>query len=248
MDRQTVSDAQERARVESLIRLLPGSDNAIDVGARNGDISLRLVERFAQITALDLIKPRVIHPKVRPIQGNAASMEFDDEAFESVLCAEVLEHLEPETLVNVCHELSRITRTNLLVGVPYRQDTRVGRTTCLTCGQRNPPWGHVNTFDEQSLVQLFPDLKCVTVEHVGTGDGRTNWLSALLMDFAGNPYGTYDQDEACRSLRQPIDLPTAAQAAPKDLQRRCAQVADRASTSRAAMPELDARAFQEATN
>ena len=51
--------------------------------------------------------------------------------------------------------ISRVARHAIVVGVPYRQDLRVGRTTCAACRGTNPPWGHVNSFDENRLKQHF---------------------------------------------------------------------------------------------
>ncbi|MBV8284727.1 MAG: hypothetical protein JO175_08760, partial [Candidatus Eremiobacteraeota bacterium] len=37
----------------------------------------------------------------------------------------------------------------------------------------------------------------VRSSHVGQTNARTNWLSAWLMGLAGNPFGTYVQEEPC---------------------------------------------------
>jgi len=84
-----------------------------------------------------------------------------------------------------------------VIGVPYRQDTRLFRTTCRQCGARNPPWGHVNSFDQERLQQLFAGLSVVRVSYVGQTREATNSLSVALMDYAGNPYGTWVQQEGC---------------------------------------------------
>jgi SAM-dependent methyltransferase len=66
-----------------------------------------------------------------------------------------------------------------------------------SCGQRNPPWGHVSTFDEQRLRNLFRECAVETISFVGVRTEQTNALAAALMDFAGNPFGTYAQEECC---------------------------------------------------
>ena len=100
-------------------------------------------------------------------------------------------------LDQACRELARVTKQHLIVGVPYRQDIRVGRTTCSRCGKINPPWGHVNSFDDDKLTRLFSGMTVVKCSFVGETSERTNWFSSSLMDLAGNPYGTYSQDERC---------------------------------------------------
>lgn len=189
----------ERERIRELFRLIPDQprDTALDIGARDGYLSLLLAERFAKVTALDLEMPNIPHPAITCVRGDAAALEFPDRTFDLVLCAEVLEHIPTHLLRKVCAELARVTKGHLLIGVPYDQDTRLGRTTCSACGAKNPPYGHVNVFNELNMEMLFPTLKPVKSIYVGKNQERTNWLSAKLNDWAGNPYGTYEQDEGC---------------------------------------------------
>ena len=85
----------------------------------------------------------------------------------------------------------------VLVGVPYKQDRRVSATHCVFCGRKNPCWGHVNDFDEARLKRLFEGLVPIKTSFVGQTKDRTNAASAYLMDKARNPWGTYEQEEAC---------------------------------------------------
>lgn len=181
-----------------MFTLIPTSgERALDIGARDGYLAIKLAERFRLVVALDLEKPSIDHPRVQPVKGNAAQLEFPDNYFDTVLCAEVLEHIPARLLPKVCSEITRVASSAVVIGVPYRQDLRYGRTTCQTCGQSNPPWGHVNSFDEERLRQLFSGLVWQRATFVGTTLARTNFLSAALSSFAGNPYGTWDQEEPC---------------------------------------------------
>ncbi len=191
----------ERKRTEDLIRLISYvSDEeltALDIGARDGYFSKLLTNYFQKITALDLDKPKIHHNKISCVQGDITGLKFNDNSFDFVFCAEVLEHIPTELLKNACSELTRVSSRWLLIGVPFRQDIRVGRTTCYSCGKKNPPWGHVNSFDKEKLIALFPSLILEKVSFVGEAKEATNFLSTFLMDLAGNPYGTYAQDEPC---------------------------------------------------
>ena len=191
----------ERKRTEDLVRLFRVnsniSQNALDVGARDGHFSRLLEECFRDVTALDLEKPSISHKNIFCVQGDITSLDFNDNSFDLVFCAEVLEHIPSHLLEKACFELSRVCKEFLLIGVPYKQDIRVGRTTCYSCGKKNPPWGHVNNFDRRRLTDLFPSLNAVEVSFIGETDVRTNIVSTFLMDLAGNPYGTYTQEEAC---------------------------------------------------
>jgi SAM-dependent methyltransferase len=203
------ASTSEKLRTDDLLRLIPESGQAaLDVGARDGHFSRLIADRFTEVTALDLNCPQIDHPRVKCVKGDITHLDFPDGAFDFVLCAEVLEHIPPALLMQACSELARVTRGLLLIGVPYQQDIRVGRTRCRSCGKHNPPWGHVNAFDELHLRSLFPDLAIVEQNYVGETRERTNMFSAWLMDLAGNPYGTYEQDELCIHCGKKLIPPT----------------------------------------
>jgi hypothetical protein len=181
-----------------LMRLAPlKGDSSLDVGARDGYLSKLLAERFDCVTALDLDKPVIDHPRVECVQGDITALLYPDASFDLVFCSEVLEHIPCQLLATACRELARVSKKYVLIGVPYKQDIRVGQTTCVTCGGINPPWGHVNSFDENQLAALFPGFATITQSFVGTSEAATNALSCWLTNLAGNPYGTYGQEEPC---------------------------------------------------
>ncbi|MFK8030999.1 MAG: class I SAM-dependent methyltransferase [Gammaproteobacteria bacterium] len=194
------SDA-EQSRTNDLtriIRKISGSTiSSIDIGARDGFFSRLLAEYFDTVLALDLEKPSFSYDGVTCVQGDATDLKFDSGHFDLVFCAEVLEHIPTQLLDAACSELSRVSSQYILIGVPYKQDIRLNRNTCHSCGETSPPWGHVNSFDEKRLESLFPEYTIEEKSFVGKTKSYTNSLSAALMDFAGNPYGTYEQDEPC---------------------------------------------------
>jgi SAM-dependent methyltransferase len=187
---------QEQARTADLLRLLPrGRKSVLDIGARDGHFSRLLTDFFSEVTALDLEKPAFVIPRVTTVAGDITKLQFNNASFDCVFCAEVLEHIS--ALEQACRELMRVARHEIIIGVPFRQDTRFGRTTCRACGRINPPWAHVNTFDETKLQRLFAGMSMQATSFVGSNNDVTNPLSTALMDWAGNPWGTYDQDEPC---------------------------------------------------
>lgn len=200
----------EQKRIGDLMRLLPQrGEGVLDVGARDGYISILLTQLFDRVTALDLETPRIKHDNVTCVKGDITALQFPDNYFDAVLCAEVLEHIPPSLLPKACKELARVTRSKVVIGVPYKQDTRLGRTTCSRCGEQNPPWGHVNEFDEAKLKGLFSGLTCEKISFVGESPRGTNFVATYLMDLAGNPYGTYGQDESCVRCGAKLAMPPA---------------------------------------
>lgn len=188
----------EQARIASLVELMPEAfTTGLDIGARDGYISLRMAERGDHITALDLAMPSIAHDKIVCVQGDTTSLEFASNTFDVVVCAEVLEHIPPPLLELACKEIARVTRKWAVIGVPLNQDTRYGATHCPSCGKTNPPWGHVNSFSVAHLKMLFPSMVACQIQFVGVTKSRTNFISHALMKYAGYPFGTYGQDEPC---------------------------------------------------
>ena len=198
----------ERLRTNDLLQLIPDcGGKVLDVGAREGHFSRLLTESFDEVVALDLKKPSIEHPKIKCIKGDASCLYFDDNYFDLVFCAEVLEHIPYNKMLTVCSELKRVSNKYILIGVPYKQDTRVGRTTCYSCGKKNPAWGHVNSFDLNKLICLFHNLDVIKISYVGNNKKYSNCISSFLMELSGNPYGTYNQEEPCIFCGKSLSCP-----------------------------------------
>ncbi len=179
-----------------VLSMLPNRvSNVLEIGSRHGVMTRQLAQRFRSVTALDLIEPKLEIDRVQTTAGNVERLHFEDESFDCIICTEVLEHV-PD-FVSAGRELARVTRGYLLVSVPYCQDRRVGRMTCSQCGGINPPNGHLTSFDEARLANLFPGLTPVKVSYLAENRERTNAVAVWLQDMAGNPYGTYWQEEPC---------------------------------------------------
>ena len=204
------SSPSEQARISDLMEILPkGRATVLEIGARDGYISRLLTRHFSGVTALDLTEPHVPDAPVRCVAGDVRRLQFSDGEFDVVVCTEVLEHIPPRDLPSACRELARVARHEVVIGVPYRQDLRIGRTRCAGCGAKNPPWGHVNSFDEPRLKSLFQPLTPSSTTFVGRTAETTSAVSAWLHDLAGNPLGTYAQDETCVQCGAPLQRPAA---------------------------------------
>ena len=186
----------EIERTRDLLEIVPKNlSTVLDIGARDGHFSKLLTDYFESVTALDLTMPQFSFDRVQTVQGDITNLQFPDNHFDVVFCAEVLEHISE--LEKACSEVARVARHAVVIGVPYRQDLRVDRTTCNHCGKKNPAWGHLNTFDEHRIKSLFPSCSIAKTTFAGRTNEGTNTLSAWLMDLAGNPWGAYKQHEPC---------------------------------------------------
>ncbi len=199
----------EKERVEKIFSLVDGRGSlAVDIGAHDAFMASILASRYDTVIALDITRPQTeSNPEIVPIIGDACNLPFADDSFDMVLCAEVLEHIRPDLLPKACFEIARVSRGNVVIGVPFKEDIRVGRTTCQSCGGINPPWGHQNSFDENRLRRLFEDMVWEKAVFAGENGLATNAFSAKLLDLAGNPYGTYDQEWPCIYCRNKMQWP-----------------------------------------
>ena len=223
LEKYCLSEA-EQLRIADLMRLTGEGHTALDVGALWGYNSELLSHRYQWVTALDLNRPQWSLPRVTTVAGNATGMQFPDNSFDCVLCAEVLEHI-PD-VAKAASELARVTRDRLVIGVPLEQDIRLGRVTCIRCGQANPPYGHVNSFTEESLKALFPGMKVEETSFVmPIRRERTSSPAAWLMDLAGNPDGDYQRLEPCMYCGRKVYLPRQTFAG-----KACAYIARRMNT------------------
>lgn len=199
---------QERSREASLMKMVPsGLATVMDVGARDGHYARLLASRVPEVIALDLERPAFSHAGVTCVAGDATKLAYADESFDLVFCAEVLEHIPEPGLQRAASEIVRVSRQFALIGVPYKQDIRIGRCTCQRCGVISPPWGHVNSFDERRLGSLFVGMQITAVDYVGEPDLGTNSVACKLMDWAGNPYGSYSQEERCPNCGSELTRP-----------------------------------------
>jgi SAM-dependent methyltransferase len=203
----------EKQRTADLVRLLPKDRRSVlEIGARDAHFSNILAGYFETVTALDLERPEFEAERVITVKGDVTRLEFPDNSFDCTFCAEVLEHV-PD-LKSACAELTRVTRHELILGVPYDQDLRLNRLTCSSCGKTNSPWGHVNSFDEKRIRALFPGMSVTATSFVGSTKGATNAIASLLMEWGGNPWGPYYQREPCvfcGALIYPAERYTLAQ-------------------------------------
>ncbi len=207
---------REQLRLGSLMKMLPKNRSTIlEIGARHGFITRELVKHFDEVTALDLQTPEWRMDRVTPAAGDVRKLNFADNSFDCVLCTEVLEHVPGAEIAAA--EIRRVTRHEALIGVPYREDRRLGQAKCSHCGTINPAWGHVNSFDERTLDRMFQGMRVSGREYVSSNRERTNALATWLIAMGGYRHGNYEQEEPCIHCGKKLEPPRAAPSTAKRL-------------------------------
>ena len=135
-------------RLSSMIEPLE-ADSALDAGCGEGEAIARLGAVLPEAVSAVDVDERAIRtvrerfPSVDVTAQSLYKLEFTDDAFDVVICLEVLEHLERPA--DAVRELARVARKHLLVSVPYEPFFRLGSALR---GKHLHAWGnhpeHVN--------------------------------------------------------------------------------------------------------
>jgi 2-polyprenyl-3-methyl-5-hydroxy-6-metoxy-1,4-benzoquinol methylase len=102
---------------QDLMKIIPkGRSTVLDIGARDGYLSRLLTSYFDTVTSLNLERPSFDIARVLPVKGDITELEYQDNHFDTVSCAKVLEHIPPGLLAKACSEVTRIARFDVVIG------------------------------------------------------------------------------------------------------------------------------------
>jgi 2-polyprenyl-3-methyl-5-hydroxy-6-metoxy-1,4-benzoquinol methylase len=133
-----------------------GAESVLDAGCGEGETLARLGDVLGRrVAAIDILDECVAYtkqrlPHVDASTANVYELPFDDRSFDLVLCLEVMEHLDRPA--QALRELSRVSRRDLVVSVPYEPYFRLGSLMRgkYVRGLGNHP-AHVNHWNRRSL-------------------------------------------------------------------------------------------------
>lgn len=149
---------------EALSDLIAEADPAsmLDAGCGEGVVTeiIRRRHPHLDLTGVDLSSPAIAYARqeygsrIRFEVGSVYDLSYEDSAFDTVLCSEVLEHLErPEEALR---ELRRVAREHVVLTVPlepyFEVINRIGRWLGLS-----PDPGHVQFWTHRDFRRLVRD-------------------------------------------------------------------------------------------
>jgi SAM-dependent methyltransferase len=147
-----------RARLlQELAPLAPRS--VLDAGCGEGHVAGWLAEALtgSEITGVDgrsdaVVGFRARNPALHVVEADLRGLPFPDDAFDLVICTEVLEHVEqPKT---VLRELGRVCAAHLFLTVPHEPFFRTGnlaRGRYLSRLGSTP--GHLSTWGRRGFLE-----------------------------------------------------------------------------------------------
>jgi SAM-dependent methyltransferase len=162
---QPVLTPAERARIAALHGLIPPEvESVLEVGCGDGVVINGLGQRL--VVGADLSRRSLAQVKRPRVQADVFGLPFGDRTFDLVLCAEVLEHLDPDGLPEAAAELARVARRHLVIAVPDREDLLSYSHRCPKCGEVFHLHGHQTSLGADDVRALLPSASADVVEHV----------------------------------------------------------------------------------
>jgi ubiquinone/menaquinone biosynthesis C-methylase UbiE len=138
-------------RSAAALEQVAGPD-VLDVGVGPGQI-FNLLARDPAVDRLVGIDIRWNKKLIRPERGTLQiasifRLPFPDASFDTVLCMEVLEHLETIEFPKALSEIRRVCRGTLVATVPYQEPEPLW--------WHDRPGGHRQQFSEEKIDRWFP--------------------------------------------------------------------------------------------
>jgi len=121
----------------------------LDIGAGTGAfIKLLKTKGYCDARGIDLC------PKSDFVEkGSITNLEFEASVFNTILCTEVLEHLDAAQLEKGLKEMYRVLARGgcLIITVPYEELLEKDSAMCPACGHKFHIVGHVQSFDKKRI-------------------------------------------------------------------------------------------------
>ncbi|MBP8001435.1 MAG: class I SAM-dependent methyltransferase [Chloroflexi bacterium] len=156
-------------RVQKATQWLPVEAHfVLDVGCGNGVLTDQLTGQH-QAIGVDRSWSALQWVKSPHAQADVGQLPFKANAFDGLVCMEVLEHLPLSVFTRALSELVRVTRRYLLITVPYCEDREAVRVGCPACGCQFHPNYHMRSFTRpqvEQLLQQWPQMVARRVEAI----------------------------------------------------------------------------------
>jgi SAM-dependent methyltransferase len=157
---------EERTRI--VLQMIPkGARTVADIGCGNGILVRALHAAGRSVVGIDPSRTALRAFDFPRACARGERLPIRDSAIDSAACLEVLEHLPDDGVRECAAELRRVAARWILVAVPDREDPRRNALSCPQCGSVFNRSHHLQSFDRDRLIGLFPDFEVRDVRRGG---------------------------------------------------------------------------------
>lgn len=133
---------------------------ALNIGTGNGWLEIEARKYGLETISLDpsmIAIERVAKQCVKGLVGRIETTPYRDGTFDVVFCSEVLEHLTESQMHAGLDEIGRVLSPGgyLIGSVPFNETLVKSRVVCPDCGKVFHRWGHLQSFDVQSMTRIL---------------------------------------------------------------------------------------------
>jgi len=130
----------------------------LDAGSGDGSVIKKLrkiyPDRIDYIFGVDLVAV----PELNIVQCDLKSLTFRDQQFKTIICTEVLEHLDDDTLQKTLVQFKRVLAFggHIICTFPYDEKLERNTFVCPYCDKSFHRFGHVRSWhSEESIEDMF---------------------------------------------------------------------------------------------
>lgn len=178
-------------RIDFTVEMLPPNTRSLlDVGCGNGVFGHRVMEMHPdiEITGVDRSKAALRHVRFSNHAASIDNLPFEDMSFDVVSCLQVIEHLPNEVYRKSLHELSRVSRRHVIIGIPFEEDLTAETTQCPQCRTIFNINFHLRSYNLLDVKDLLSDFGFAMVAHgFPVAKLRTKYLNEIVSTLRRTP-------------------------------------------------------------
>lgn len=147
-------------------------NSIIDIGCGNGNMLSNYIDDCTNLTGADYSKTALnyVNEFAKVIYLDLEDPQIEDfKRYDLVMSYDVLEHLRSDALQNAVNLIKNISKKYIVINVPNNEDLEHRRAKCHHCHTVYHPYGHINSFDLNNIIELFSDknIKYITSTTLG---------------------------------------------------------------------------------
>ena len=152
------SDRYDEERVDMIMDIIPADVRSVlDAGVGGGYIFRRLKERKGLISfgfdiSLEMLKKS---KDGRVCACDIKKIPFKDRAFDLVVAADIIEHIDMDAFDESISELARVAKDYILINSPYKDAVNWPVSLCDKCKREFNIYGHMRSVDMKLIRESF---------------------------------------------------------------------------------------------